>query len=666
MISLMPADMSRSDSPPQNSTSVRLNRTCQGCRHRRIKCIAAPQDSPPSNKKCTRCLKLDIDCVFLAPAIKKTRRRNETRIKELERKFKEIQSSLGETQAASLLSTGLTGDSDAQFIASSKSHSPATSSTLDSLLHAGSHDGTPADTLPSGVSSHGQAEELYWKFVHNCAPLYPVVHIPETMTCEATRTSRPALFRAILTVASSTTDPKLSRVLFQDTGRFLAEKVVVEGEKSLDLVQALLVMATWQQPPEKFQSLKFSQSAQMAATMVMDLQSSNDEAYGIPEPTSGFIPSDQLVETCRAFVACYFLCSSIAFSFRRPSALRYGSWVERCIKVLESTPFLHLNDRRLVAWTKLQRLAEESLTMVGFDDGTSVDFSDARTRFILKHCSEMVIEWRHSVAEDIMCGPLEMHYQMILIAVDEPALYYDHKISDFRPPYAIRALPLTSDPPMASDMKRTTALAQCAASAQRLITYFLDLPIDVLRSAPVITFTRTAYAAVVLVKVYVSTRANGDRENPILNEEWTPQNFAWRIVDKLDSVAGQKRLAIPVALRHVLSNLARWCVDNLHQNATPGQVLEPMVHLPGNTVDSKTSSVKSHPSHLSHPGDSHQAARNESVAPVVSTDTFTSWANFEDFTLLGEMYAAPFGVESLQGLRNGIGEFDFDSWQLSS
>ncbi|KAH7139968.1 hypothetical protein B0J13DRAFT_447937 [Dactylonectria estremocensis] len=666
-MSLMPEDMQRSDSSPQTSTPVRLNRTCQGCRHRRIKCLAASQDSPPSNKKCTRCLKLDIECVFLAPAIKKTRRRNETRIKELERKFKEIQSSLGETQAASLVSlSDLTVESDAQFAASSKSHSPGTSSTLDSLLFVGSFNSTPAEPLPNGVSSHGQAEELYWEFVHNCAPLYPVVHIPESLTCELTRTSRPAFFRAILTAASSTTDPRLSRVLFQGTGRFLAEKVIVEGEKSLDLVQALLVMATWQQPPEKFQGLKFSQSAQMAATMVMDLQSSNDEAYSIPDPTSGFIPSDQLVETCRTFIACYFLCSSIAFSFRRPSALHYGSWVERCIKVLERSPFLHLNDRRLVAWTKLQRLAEESLTMVGFDDGTSVDFSDARTRFILKHCSEMVIEWRQSVADDIMCGPLEMHYQMILIAVDEPALYYEHNISDFRPPYAIRALPLASKPPKASDMKMTAAITQCAASAQRLISYFLGLPTDVLRSAPVITYTRMAYAAVVLVKVYVSTRANGDGENPILNAEWTPQQFVWRIVDKLDSVAGQKRLDIPVALGHVLSNLARWVVDNLDQNSAPGEVLQPMVHLPGNTAGSESSSIRSNPNHLISPEDSQHVTRNHSVAPVVQTDTFASWTHFEDFTLLGDVHADSFGVEPFSGLTNGFGQFDFNNWQLGN
>jgi hypothetical protein len=256
-------------------------------------------------------MKLDIDCVFLPPAIKKTRRRNEIRIKELERKFQQIQQSISEPRSAPLVSlSGPNGDADTQFSAPSNGRSPATTpSTLDSLLLTPSPDDATADPVSRGLLSHNQAEGLYWAFCHNFEPLYPLVHVPESLTCEETRITRPALFRAIITAASSSTDPTLSRALFHDTGKFLAEKVVVSGERSLDLVQALLIMSTWQQPPEKFQRLKFSQSSQLAATMVMDLQSSNDENYKIPDPENAFVPSDHLIETCRSFLACYFLCS---------------------------------------------------------------------------------------------------------------------------------------------------------------------------------------------------------------------------------------------------------------------------------------------------------------------------------------------------------------------
>lgn len=89
-------------------------------------------------------------------------------------------------------------------------------------------------------------------------------------------------------------------------------------------------------------------------------------------------------------------------SYRRPTSLPYGLWVEDCIKTLESSPDLDLNDRRLVEWVKLHRVAEESLLAVSLDGKSPVDVSDARTRFILENCMERIEKWRLSVPEDIL------------------------------------------------------------------------------------------------------------------------------------------------------------------------------------------------------------------------------------------------------------------------
>ncbi|KPM43980.1 hypothetical protein AK830_g2648 [Neonectria ditissima] len=593
-----------------------------------------------------------MDCVFLPPAIKKTRKRNEARIKELERKFQQIQASIGPV-----------ADLDIPFAARSDDPSPAaTSGTVDTLLSATSSDGASPDPLSTGLVGHKQAEELYWAFCHSFAPLYPIVHVPESWTYEATRRVRPALFRAILTAASTSTDPSLSPALFVDTGKYLAAKVVVAGEKSLDLIQALLVLSTWQQPPEKFQGLKFSQHAQMAATMVMDLQSSNDEQYKIPEPDQTMMPSDNLLETCRSFPACYFLCSSIALSFRRPSVLRYGPWVERCIKTLEMAPFLHLNDSRLLAWVKLQRLAEESLAMVGFDEASPVDFSDARTRFILKHCGDSVTRWRQSIAKDIMCGPLEIHYHMILVSLSEPSLYNDHEISDFRPPYVIRALPLAKKPPSTGQMKGTGAVTQCAVSAQHLISSFLDLSVEVLRSVPVITYTRMAYAVIVLVKVYVSGQAQSGRDGAVLDHEWMPKQFLVRIIEKVNLAAGPQRLDIPVAFHCILSNLDRWCSNHLGRHAFSDQVIEPLVHLWKKASISETSSGPDDPRHLVVPSGSQYGPGETTVQGPPST----SCSSWEEFSLLGDVYLGSLDGGSLSGVMNLVPEFDFDGWDMGN
>lgn len=171
------------------------------------------------------------------------------------------------------------------------------------------HDESSSDPIDKGFISLASAETLYGSFYSKLAPVYPLVLPPEPSDWETVRRNRPALFRAILTSAASGVDPMLSTTLFQENEVFLAEEVVIKGRKSLDLIQALLVTSAWYQPPKRFQDLKFGQFANMAATILMDLKSSNDERYKISPFNSTQDTSQDMMETCRTFLACYFLCS---------------------------------------------------------------------------------------------------------------------------------------------------------------------------------------------------------------------------------------------------------------------------------------------------------------------------------------------------------------------
>lgn len=91
-------------------------------------------------------------------------------------------------------------------------------------------------------------------------------------------------------------------------------------------------------------------------------------------------------------------------SFRRPSVLRYGSWVEDCLHVLDSVPNPSPNDQMLVAWCRLHRLAEESLTIVGLEEKPHIDISDTRNRFIIERCIEQVTRWKQSTPPLLVNG----------------------------------------------------------------------------------------------------------------------------------------------------------------------------------------------------------------------------------------------------------------------
>lgn len=90
---------------------------------------------------------------------------------------------------------------------------------------------------------------------------------------------------------------------------------MIYGRKSIDLIQAALVLITWSHPPDKFQHLNFGEFINIATTMVIDLRCSNDERYQIASSNPQVLHTKEHLETVRAFPACYFLCSGFNPSF---------------------------------------------------------------------------------------------------------------------------------------------------------------------------------------------------------------------------------------------------------------------------------------------------------------------------------------------------------------
>lgn len=289
----------KSPGTAQTESLIRLNRTCTACRQRKIKCTPLVQDHDARDTDaCTRCWKNSLSCVYPPSARKKTRRRNEDKIRDLESRLEAVQAAVGSGLAL---------------------RSPPDRATASPLLTLNeihpraipteTSDAPSGDPFTDGFVSPELAERLYCAFIDDMAPLHPLISLPVSCTWLSTRRDRPALYRAMITAASISVQPDISTRLFRETARFLADKVIVTGDKSLDLIQALLVLSTWHLPPSTFEELKFNQYAHMAATMVIELRASNDRLYADTLASETLPPSHEVVETCRTLLATYFLCS---------------------------------------------------------------------------------------------------------------------------------------------------------------------------------------------------------------------------------------------------------------------------------------------------------------------------------------------------------------------
>jgi hypothetical protein len=88
-----------------------------------------------------------------------------------------------------------------------------------------------------------QAEELLAAFRPK-APFFPFIRIPAHATVPSLSRDSPFLLLAILTIASSK-DAVLAHQMDHEFRRILSSKVIVEGQKSLDFLQGMLLYIAW-------------------------------------------------------------------------------------------------------------------------------------------------------------------------------------------------------------------------------------------------------------------------------------------------------------------------------------------------------------------------------------------------------------------------------------
>lgn len=131
----------------------------------------------------------------------------------------------------------------------------------DGLCAATSHrDGLPADPVSIGLLSISCAEKLVHLFKTEMYAHYPIVYLPPACKAEDLRRERPTLFLAILAAAGNEF-PNVASELDRLAMQHYADRVVLNSEKSLELVQSLLVSSTWYQPPMKLNQFKYTEYA---------------------------------------------------------------------------------------------------------------------------------------------------------------------------------------------------------------------------------------------------------------------------------------------------------------------------------------------------------------------------------------------------------------------
>ena len=142
-----------------------------------------------------------------------------------------------------------------------------------SHIHADhSHINAQIDALVSQET----AERVFHRYVNDICPHFPAVPFAPGTTARDVREKKPLLFLSLLAASSHGSAVEL---VSQDVQRELttllkdrlADVIWRNGEKSLEIVQALQVAVLWYRPPLHFEQHNFYMMVSCAAVMALDL-----------------------------------------------------------------------------------------------------------------------------------------------------------------------------------------------------------------------------------------------------------------------------------------------------------------------------------------------------------------------------------------------------------
>ena len=195
---------------------------------------------------------------------------------------------------------------------------------------------------------------------------FPIFSFPEGASCIDCIDQKPFVTLAIL-VATSSGNERLQAACDITFRNVLARRVIVEGNRNLELLQGLLIYLSWHHHYLRHETQQIYQYLQLAIGMVVDLgldkiilterPLSNSSHSGIKAWRTSAV--EGAAEEARALLGCYTLsCGLAILGFDKPQNLAYTMHLRRCAEHLAEHG-VHDTDRDWLPMVELLHIAEQ-------------------------------------------------------------------------------------------------------------------------------------------------------------------------------------------------------------------------------------------------------------------------------------------------------------------
>lgn len=425
------------------------------------------------------------------------------------------------------------------------------------------------DIIDRGVITPQQAEELMVVWRNDLVNSCPGITIPRHWTANDLRANKPALFHAVMAAAAHSYGSQISDKLHEEAVYLYARSAFINGEKSIESIQAMMVTVAFYSPPKNPGQLQIYQWVNMAASMALELGLASKPRTHEQLPKRAIrslqkISSpEELLEHCRTVLNLYIISAGFSMRLKRPNILLFNSWMEECVVMLERSKLL--DDRRTIAWLKLQRIADEANTAFGFDDAsTSFSLSELRMQIILRIFDRRMHDWKKSVPEEVMTVFLEIEFHQNKLSMWEFGMdggRYD--VTEFRNRHlTLPALDDDSVQPeslLSRSALQINATTKCIGAAHNILDCFIQIPIERLQKAPNVLFVRAIYALVALMKADYAVGTDADMSEILESKSLKVDFYLATVLARTSEAMGPNKCRIPSHWTFVLeAKLKSW------------------------------------------------------------------------------------------------------------
>lgn len=386
----------------ERSESTRKRaRACEECHRLKTKCDV----STALGGTCERCSRNSLHCVPAAPRLQRDR------IQELETQIHELQIALRE-----------------------RSNSIAPGRSPASLQE--NYDDAILSFLDNRIPPNKQ-EDLLRFFATHAGGEWPVVRLSTGLN--AVRTKSPVLLLSVLvyTVTQHTqgTELEVHDELVRETMYIIGSELIGRGQRSIELVQALLVAAFWNKTSRKGQQGSCYQLIQLATDMAIDLGIAGPSLT--PSPVAYFDMHEDLasLEARRTWLACYVALSTSSISTRRSIAVPWNDHHNKCLLDLETRG--DLPDILLCQIVRITQLIDEvSSLMCLCQSAIFMDGNDYSTYATIDFLTTKIDLWAAQIPPSLASSQtLKMWYHIAMIHLYEVVLHTPTNTSSFTAPF---------------------------------------------------------------------------------------------------------------------------------------------------------------------------------------------------------------------------------------